>query len=205
MKLLCDITDIGTLNTCPKETYSGIGHVIYVAYPEDLVYKPLYMNCEAAFSLSSFVFKPGKGAYRIYIKKKSGQIQSIGYDGPRGYKVSLMFTVDQCLENAARVFRILKNREDAIFFVDRFDGGYYVVYDPVFGTKVSNSYDSGKTPDSDRGYSVTVTCDPSKYSLTKYDGALTILKKSLSYLSTEDGRPIFTEKNEYILSNKIKI
>lgn len=205
MELACDIMDIGTLDICPKETYSGIGHVIYVAYPEDLVEKPFYENGEAAFSLSSFVFKPGRGAYRIYIKKKSGRIQSVGYDRDKGYKVNLMFTIERALEKSSRLLRILKNREDAIFFVVRFDGGYYVVYDPVFGTKVSNSYDSGKAPDSDRGYSVTVTCDPSKYPLTKWDGTLTILKRSLSFLSTEDGRPIFTERNEYILSNKIKL
>lgn len=94
-----------------------------------------------------------------------------------------MFTIDKDVENAAHVLRILKNRGDAIFFAENPAGGYYVVYDPTFGTEVNNNYDSGTTPDSDSGHAVTVTSNPNRYSLTTWSGTLTLKPEA----SSEDG------------------
>ena len=63
---------------------------------------------------------------------------------------------------------------NAIFFAENPSGGYYVVYDPTFGTEVNNNYDSGTTPDSDSGHAVTVTSNPNRYSLTTWSGTLTL-------------------------------
>ena len=135
---------------------------------------PTYDESKAAFASGAFTFKASKGAWKFRIKKQSGQISSTGNEGAKGYNVQLMFTIDKDVENAAHVLRILKNRGDAIFFAENPSGGYYVVYDPTFGTEVNNNYDSGTTPDSDSGHAVTVTSNPNRYSLTTWDGTLTI-------------------------------
>ena len=172
--MACDLMDIGQAAAGCDEQFAGIGNQIYVAYPEDLASPPTYDQNRAAFVTGAFTFKPTKGAWKFRIKKQSGQISSTGNEGAKGYNVQLMFTIDKDVENAAHVLRILKNRGDAIFFAENPSGGYYVVYDPTFGTEVNNNYDSGTTPDSDSGHAVTVTSNPNRYSLTTWDGTLTI-------------------------------
>jgi hypothetical protein len=172
--MACELMDIGQAAAGCEEQFAGIGNQIYVAYPEDLTAKPQYEASKAAFTEASFAFSPGKGAWKFRIKKQSGQISSTGNEGAKGYNVQLMFTIDKDVKNAAHVLRILKNRGDAIFFAENPAGGYYVVYDPTFGTEVNNNYDSGTTPDSDSGHAVTVTSNPNRYSLTTWAGVLTL-------------------------------
>ena len=173
-ELSCDLMDIGQAAAGCEEQFAGIGNQIYVAYPEDLKAPPTYDERKAAFASGAFTFKASKGAWKFRIKKQSGQISSTGNEGAKGYNVQLMFTIDKDVENAAHVLRILKNRGDAIFFAENPSGGYYVVYDPTFGTEVNNNYDSGTTPDSDSGHAVTVTSNPNRYSLTTWSGTLTL-------------------------------
>ena len=179
MALSCDLKDIGQAAQGCEEQFAGIGNQIFVAYPEDLTAPPTYNENSASFQTGSFAFNEGKGAWKIRIKKQTGQITATGNEGAKGYNVQLMFTIDKDVENAAQVLRILKNRGDAIFFAQNPSGGYYVVYDPIFGTEVNNNYDSGTTPDSDSGHAVTVTSNPNRYSLVTWDGTLTI-KSELS-------------------------
>ena len=179
-ELSCDLMDIGQAAAGCDEQFAGIGNQIYVAYPEDLTAKPVYEASKAAFTEASFAFSPGKGAWKFRIKKQSGQISSTGNEGAKGYNVQLIFTIDKDVENAAHVLRILKNRGDAIFFAENPAGGYYVVYDPTFGTEVNNNYDSGTTPDSDSGHAVTVTSNPNRYSLTTWSGTLTLKSEASS-------------------------
>ena len=173
-ELSCDLQDIGQAAAGCEEQFAGIGNQIYVAYPEDLEAAPEYEEGKAEFTSASFTFKSQKGAWKFRIKKQTGQITATGNEGAKGYNVQLMFTIDKDVENAAQVLRILKNRGDAIFFAENPSGGYYVVYDPIFGTEVNNNYDSGTTPDSDSGHTVTVTSNPNRYSLTTWTGTLTL-------------------------------
>lgn len=170
----CDLMDIALASAGCQEQLAGLGNTVYVAYPEYLDGTPEYMEDKAAFTESSFTFKTGKGAWAFRIKKQTGQIRATGNEGPKGYNIQATFTIDRDVENAAQVLRILKNRGDAIFFFQRPEGGYYVVYSPTFGTEVNNDYDSGTTPDSDSGHTVTVTSNPNMYSLTTWNGTLTL-------------------------------
>lgn len=179
MALSCEIMDIAQASAGCEEQYAGLGNTVYVALPEDLSAAPAYEESgKAAFSSTSFTFSPSKGAYKIRCKKQTVQITATPNDGARGYNVQLMFTVDKDVTNAAQVFRILKNRGDAIFFAENPAGGYFVVYDPVFKTEISNQYDTGTTPDSDMGHSVTVTCNPCPFALTSWSGTLTVKSES---------------------------
>lgn len=174
-ELSCDLMDIAQAAAGCSEQYAGLGNTVYVALPEDLTAKPAYEeDGQAAFASTAFTFNEGKGAYKIRCKKQTVQITSTANEGARGYSVQLMFTVDKDVMNAAQVFRILKNKGDAIFFVQNPAGGYYVVYDPDFGTELVNNYDTGTTPDSDMGHTVTVTCNPCPFALTSWAGTLTV-------------------------------
>lgn len=175
MALSCDLMDIAQAAAGCSEQYAGLGNTVYVALPEDLTAKPAYEeDGQAAFASTAFAFKEGKGAYKIRCKKQTVQITSTANEGARGYSVQLMFTVDKDVMNAAQVFRVLKNKGDAIFLVQNPAGGYYVVYDPDFGTELVNNYDTGTTPDSDMGHTVTVTCNPCPFSLTSWEGTLAV-------------------------------
>lgn len=174
-ELSCDLKDIAQTAAGCEEQFAGLGNTVCVALPEDLKAKPAYDETgKAAYSSSAFTFSEGKGAYKIRCKKQTVQIVSNPNTGASGYNVQLNFTVDKDVINAAQVFRVLKNRGDAIFFVENPKGGYFVVYDPQFGTEIANTYDTGTTPDSDMGHTVTVTCNPCPFALTSWDGTLTI-------------------------------
>ncbi len=175
MDLSCELMDIAQAVAGCEEEFSGLGNTVYAVLPEDLTAKPEYDETgAAAFSTSSFTFKEGKGAYKIRCKKQTVQITSTANEGAKGYNVQLVFTVEKDVKNAAQVFRVLKNKGDAIFLAEDPKGGYLVVYDPVFGTELVNNYDTGTTPDSDTGHAVTVTCNPCRFSRTSWDGTLTI-------------------------------
>lgn len=170
----CDLKDIALAAAGCDEQFSGLGNHIYVAYPEDLTAKPAYDPAKAAFATSAFTFKSGKGAWKIRIKKQSAKISSTGNAGAKGYNVTLTFNIEKDVENAATVLRIMKNRGDVIVFAERPAGGYLVVYDPMFGTEVNSNYDTGDTPESDSGHTVTVTSNPNKYPVATWEGALTV-------------------------------
>ena len=176
MALSCDLKDIAQAAAGCEEQLSGLGNMVYVAYPEDLTATPEYSEDAATFDSSAFTFKPSKGAWKIRCKKQSVQLTATGNEGPKGFNVQLVFVIDRDVENASQVIRILKNRGDAIFFVENpsSPGTYRVVYDPVAGTEINANYDSGTTADSDSGYTVTVTSNPNRYGLTSWTGTLTL-------------------------------
>jgi hypothetical protein len=176
--------DIAAAAAGCEEQFAGLGQNVFVAYPEYLKSTPEYDEGKAAYTAASFAFKTGYGAWKFRIKKQSAQIQATGTEGAKGYSISATFTIDRDVENAAQVLRILKNRGDAIFFFENPAGGYYVVYDPTFGTELNNNYDTGTTPDSDSGHAVTVTCNPCRYALTTWNGTLTLASDATSTPST---------------------
>lgn len=170
--LACDLMDIAQAAQGCEEQFAGIGQQIHVAYPEDLEAVPEFEANKAQFTSASFTFKSGKGAWKFRIKKQSGHITSTGNAGAKGYNVQLEFVIDRDIENAAHVLRILKNRGDAIFFAERSEGGYFVIYDPISGTEINSNYDSGTTPESDSGHTVTVTSSPNRYSIAVWNGTI---------------------------------
>lgn len=172
--LTCDLSDIALAAAGCEEQFSGLGNHIMAALPEDFTAPPEYDWEKGAYTESSFTFKEGKGAIKIRIKKQSGKISSPGNEGAKGYNTSLTFVIDRDVETASKVLRIMKNRGDVVFFAQRPSGGYYVVYDPTFGTEINNTFDSGDTPESESGHTVTVTSNPSIYPITPWSGTLTI-------------------------------
>ena len=78
MALSCDLKDIAQAAAGCEEQLSGLGNMVYVAYPEDLQATPTYEENSAAFASTSFKFAEGKGAWKIRCKKQSVQLTATG-------------------------------------------------------------------------------------------------------------------------------
>lgn len=176
----CDLQDIALAAAGCEEQFSGLGNHVFFALPEDLTALPEYDEATGTFAESAFTFKSGKGAYKCRIKKQTAKISSTGNEGPKGYNVSFTFNIDRDVQVASKVLRIMKNRGDVIVFGQNPAGGYYVIYDPMFGTEINNNFDSGDTPESDSGHTVTVTCNPCKYPVTPWDGVLKVKSEEVT-------------------------
>ena len=59
MALSCDLKDIAQAAAGCEEQLSGLGNMVYVAYPEDLQAAPTYEENSAAFASTSFKFTEG--------------------------------------------------------------------------------------------------------------------------------------------------
>ena len=73
----------------------------------------------------------------------------------------------------SHVARVLNNRNFGAMVSDGM-GKYYVLYSPDFDSVFELSSDTGDTPDSDHGHTLTITCSPMIYPLTKWAGTLTM-------------------------------
>ena len=83
MALSCDLKDIAQAAAGCEEQLSGLGNMVYVAYPEDLTATPEYSEDAATFDSSAFTFKPSKGAWKIRCKKQSVQLTATVRHRPR--------------------------------------------------------------------------------------------------------------------------
>lgn len=156
-------------STC-EENYSGIGTSVYVAFVEDLEAQYDYSASGemAGFDESAFKFKQGKGFYQLDIKKKSGKVTAESNGQGKGFTNVLTFVINQSMEDMALISRAMNNA-DTLWAASDGKGGYYMIYDRNFAPEVAISADTGDTPDSDNGFTVTVTGTPMKYPLPKWN------------------------------------
>lgn len=169
----CTLKNVGNSAAKCTENYSGVGTSVYVFFPEDLTAEPAYSEELAGFDKSSFTFKEGAGAWEIKIKKKSGKVTFESNPQGGGFNNVLTFVVNNDMETMAFISRTINNRDTGWMVADG-TGKYYVLYDPVFFPDVSMSGDTGDTPDSDHGITVTVTASPMRYGFAKWEGVITL-------------------------------
>ena len=163
-----------------EENYSGIGTSVYVAFVEDLAAPVEYSEKIAGFDgEGDFTFKPGKGFYQLDIKKKSGKVTAESNGQGKGFTNVLTFVMNQNMEGMALISRAMNN-VDTLWAAADGKGGYYMIYDKNFSPEVAISADTGDAPDSDNGFTVTVTGTPMKYPLPKFAGVLDIEQETVS-------------------------
>lgn len=170
--MACTLKHVGQTAANCTENYSGIGSKVYVFLQDDLSAAPEYSDAEAGFTEASFAFKEGKGAYEIKTKKKSGKVTFSSNQQGGGFSNVLTFVVNNDMETMTLIGRTLNN-VDTGWMVEDGSGKFYVLYDPVFTPEVSQEGDTGDTPDSDRGITVTVTASPMRYGFAKWAGTIT--------------------------------
>lgn len=167
--LACELMNIGTSATNCTESFAGLPPYFLVALADDLTAAPEYDNTKAEFTESSFAFATGKGFYKIKVKPKSGKITSESNNGGKGFSNVYTGLVDKDMDNMSKVLRVMHNM-DILVMVPDGKGKHFVIYDPLFTPEMSSSSDTGDTPDSDSGHTVTITCNPSVYPLVKWSG-----------------------------------
>ena len=181
--MACKLLNVKKTAANCQENFSGVGTRVYVALADKLVDGSVVWSDEFAgfaassFSTESFV-KEGEGTsvvngfYAIDIKQKSGKVTS--ESNPQGGGFNNVFTgvVNSNMDRFAYIARTINNVDTVWLISDGSDDGYYVIYDPQFAPEFALSADTGDTPDSDRGFTLTVTASPSRYPLAKWHGVV---------------------------------
>lgn len=181
--MACKLLNVKKTAANCQENFSGVGTRVYVALADKLVDGSVVWSDEFAgfaassFSTESFV-KEGEGTsvvngfYAIDIKQKSGKVTS--ESNPQGGGFNNVFTgvVNSNMDRFAYIARTINNVDTVWLISDGSKDGYYVIYDPQFAPEFALSADTGDTPDSDRGFTLTVTASPSRYPLAKWHGTV---------------------------------
>jgi hypothetical protein len=172
--MACNLKHIKRSSQDCTESYSGIGTSVYVAFVEDLETPVEYSETLAGFDPeTSFKFKSGQGFYQLDIKKKSGKVTAESNGQGKGFTNVLTFVMNQNMDDMALISRAINN-VDTLWAAADGKGGYYMIYDKNFAPEVAISADTGDAPDSDNGFTVTVTGTPMRYPLPKFTGVLTL-------------------------------
>lgn len=172
--MACDLKHVGLSTSACTENFSGVGKELYIFRSADLAAAPTYSETEAAFEEASFAFAEGKGAYRVKLKKQSGKVTSTSNANAGGFSNVFTGVVATDMETMSLVARSMNNDDEFGAMVADGQGGYYVIYDPTFGCTFSMESDTGDAPDSDHGHTLTITSNPMRYALCKWNGKLTI-------------------------------
>ena len=186
---LCGFADITASNTC-GETSAGIASDIFVGFKEDLTALPGFkepsesdddMGVFAEIEdTPGFKMKPGKRFFRFVIDTDSGQITSTSIAQGKGFTAQLVFKIVEMTPTISALMRVLNNRKDAFVAVKDDKHGFKMLYHPNRNIKIDNggiSYDSGTTPDSDSGTTVTLSC-PAIAPVTYYKGTFSTVEGS---------------------------
>lgn len=175
--MACNPFSIKRTSSKCTENFAGVGSRVLVALVEDLESPAVWDEEAAGFTTDSFTFKANKGFSELDIKKKSGKVTFDSNGQNKGFSNVLTFVVDHNMESMAYLSRIVNN-VDCIWMVADGKGGWFVLYDPDFSTEISISGDTGDTPDSDSGITVTVTGSPMRYGFAKWNGTPTIVENA---------------------------
>ena len=176
--MACTLKHIKRSAQSCEESYSGIGTSVYVAFVEDLEVPVDYSDEVAGFDETAFKFKAGKGFYQLDIKKKTGKVTSESNGQGKGFSNVLTFVMNQNMDDMALISRAINN-VDTLWAAADGKGSYYMIYDKNFAPEVAISADTGDAPDSDNGFTVTVTGTPMRYPLPKFSGTLDITQEEV--------------------------
>lgn len=173
--MACKLLNVKKTAANCQENFSGVGTRVYVALADSL--KPgsvKWSDQFAGFAASSFAAESfeGGGFYAIDIKQKSGKITSESNPQGGGFNNVFSGVVNSNMDRFAFIARTINNVDTVWLISDGSDDGYYVIYDPQFAPEFALSADTGDTPDSDRGFTLTVTASPSRYPLAKWHGVV---------------------------------
>lgn len=167
-KTLCDFADITSASTC-GESIAGIATTIYIGFKNDLESMPKFKESEegdedmSAFAsvddTTGFEFVTGKCFHKWEIDTDSGQLTSTSVAQQKGFTNQLVFKIAEMTPQISALLRVLNNRKDAFIAIPEGDK-YKMIYNPDRNIKIDSggiSYDSGTTPDSESGTTVTIS------------------------------------------------
>lgn len=164
-------------NAC-KENFSGVGGEAWIFLKDDLANAPVYDDDDTnMFEENTFVFKEGKGAYKIKLKKQVNSVTWSNNPNSGGYTVTATFVVSDDMDKMAFNGRTLNNLGGdwgVMIPAATSDGSkkWYVIYNHDFGLSTFTvEGTTGDAPDSDHGHTYTVAATMF-YGPTMYVGEL---------------------------------
>lgn len=177
MALSCDkLIHVGRVSATDKtcgENFSGVASKLYIFFPEDLEGTPTVDDQSNTYTASSFKWKENTGAYEIALKPKSGKVTSTSNSNGGGFSNVITGVVAKDMDKMSWVARIMNCRNFGAMIGDG-SNNMYVLYSPNFDVEFSMESDTGDTPDSDHGHTITITCSPMNYALMKWPGTPTV-------------------------------
>ena len=172
--MACEFMDVVSGTSC-EENFSGVGMTLYIFKKTDLEAEPKYADDKAGFTdATDFKFKNGAGAYKITLKRQSGKVTSTSTPNGGGFVNTFTGVVASNMDQMSLLARTLNNNPDWGAMVGAGSGEYYVLYDPTFGVSFNLESDSGDTPESDHGHTITISAGPMLYPMAKWTGTLTV-------------------------------
>ncbi|MGN0309190.1 MAG: hypothetical protein ACI4C3_01150 [Bacteroides sp.] len=169
----CKFINVGSSTAECKENFSGVANTLFLFLIEDLESAPVYDETKNEFTGASFKFKDGKYPVTIQMKPKSGKVTSSNNAGAGGFSVVYTGVVNKDMDKMAYLNRVANNAQNFGGLVSDGTGKYYALYTP-YGIEFGVEFDSGDTPDSDHGHTITITASPMLYGPTKWEGTITI-------------------------------
>lgn len=179
-KTLCDFASVTAEQFC-GETLAGIANVAYIGFKGDLKALPKFKT--ATETMADFVniepepgfgFKNGKCFYKWEFTAETGQLTYSSNGQGKGFTQTFVMKLDRQDAEAAALYRVMNNRKDIFILIP--EGDHYVcIYDPDRNVKIDSggiAGDSGTTPDSDNGVTITMTL-PTIAPKTFYAGTVT--------------------------------
>lgn len=164
-----------TSGTSCTENFSGVGMTLYIFKKTDLVNPdPQYSEELAGFGSEEFAFNTGAGAYKITLKRQSGKVTSTSTPNGGGFVNTFTGVVAANMDKMSLLARTLNNSDEWGAMVGDGKGNYYVLFDPTYGISFNIESDTGDTPESDHGHTITIAAGPMYYPLAKWTGTLTV-------------------------------
>ena len=171
--MACNFISVKSSANC-SENFSGVGSKFYV-FSGDSITEAEWNGVVSKRNLSDYetavaTAVNSQTCYEVDIKPKTGKVTATA--NPNGGGFSNVFTavVANNMNDMTELARSLNNDTDWGILVPAGAGQYYVLYDKSFGIEFGMESDSGDTPDSDHGHTVTITCSPMIYAMPKLSG-----------------------------------
>lgn len=169
----CKFINVGSSTAECKENFSGVANTLYLFLIDDLTAAPEYDEEKNEFTSSSFTFKEGKGAVAVLMKPKSGKVTATNNAGAGGFSCVYTGVCNKDMDKMAFLARVANNAQNFGAMVADGTGKMYVLY-TEYGIELTTEFDSGDTPDSDHGFTLTITASPMLYGPAKWEGTPTL-------------------------------
>ena len=164
--MACNLINVKSSASC-KEDFSGVGSRFYVFSGEGIAEVDLSGVESMQDYITALEAYMANGVVQVDIKPKSGKVTSSSNANGGGFSNVFTGVVANNMTAMSELSRVLNNTTDWGILVPAGNNEFYVLYDKAFGIEFGDEGDTGDTPDSDHGHTLTITCSPMLYGLAK--------------------------------------
>ncbi len=170
--MACEFFSVG-ISDC-AENFSGVGNYLLIASKAAMAGKtPAYDENLAKYADDSF---ENVDVVKVKIVADSGQVTSTNNPNGGGFNNVVTARVGKDMNKMSALSRRLNNMDDYFVFVPTGKTNeYYVIGDPNRAMQFQDNFDSGNTPDSEHGHTVTFTVNSCLYPAVVWTGSLNVV------------------------------